>query len=268
MIDFKRDSLISAKESCRLGLLAGRCLLGGWIPSGPVDHLQELPSGKSKLLDVGGSRHEKGLIVGGSKMTIFGVDVSFEINLIEIGLAFIALGALWFAWYQIKIMQEDAKTRTQSVGAQELEARAAILLDLDNRWESDSMQAIRAEALQIREEVKLEAATLWPGLSYVERQRRSADIYADKIQKIRQDNLLRYLRLIEICGFFETVGYVAKSGYIPPQDVILLLGGSILTAGEVFKPHIDKRVSETGEHRQLFENFLWLLEETQKIAPG
>lgn len=201
-------------------------------------------------------------------MTIFGADVSFEINLIEIILALIALGALWFAWYQIKIMQKDAMTRTESVRAQELEARARILLDLDDRWESDSMQAIRAEVIQMREEVKKEAAERWPGQSEAERQRRSADIYADKLQKIREKELLRYLRIIEICGFFETVGYVARSGYIPPNDVILLLGGSILQAGEIFKPHIDKRVSEMGEHRQLFENFLWLLGETQKIAPS
>jgi hypothetical protein len=210
--------------------------------------------------------YEKGPIVGGLQMTIFGVDVGFEINLVEIILALIAIGALWFAYHQIKIMQEDAKTRTQSVHAQELEARARILLDLDDRWESDSMQAIRTEVIQMMVEVKKEAAERWPGQSETERQRRSADIYADKLQKIRDNELLRYLRIIEICGFFETVGYVARSGYIPPTDVILLLGGSILQAGEIFKPHIDKRLSETGEHKELFENFLWLLKETQKIA--
>lgn len=72
----------------------------------------------------------------------------------------------------------------------------------------------------------------------------------------------RQLRLLQVCGFFETVGYVTSTGYITIDDVYNLLGGSILTAARVFLPYIDLLVAQ-GEHPKLFENFRWLVNQVK-----
>jgi hypothetical protein len=49
------------------------------------------------------------------------------------------------------------------------------------------------------------------------------------------------------------------------NDVINLLGGSILQAGMVFRPHIDKLLAEEGANKRMYEHFLWLVQETEKV---
>jgi hypothetical protein len=81
---------------------------------------------------------------------------------------------------------------------------------------------------------------------------------------MRREDFEQYFRLCKISGFFETVGYVVRAGYIPLDDVINLLGGSILEAGRVFRPHIQATKSQPGGDPRMYEHFLWLLGELEK----
>lgn len=67
-----------------------------------------------------------------------------------------------------------------------------------------------------------------------------------------------YLKLFQICGFFETVGYSVRAGYITVDDIHQLFGVSIIAAATVFRPYIQNLLSEGGD-RALYENFLWLV---------
>ena len=185
-------------------------------------------------------------------ISIGGHNISLQIDLVGILLVLITLLALWIAWYHLS---------TVALGT-----RANILLLLDQRWENEPILSIRAELDTIVADVRNEANRRWPGLTEEQRREKSIEIYAGKLQQLRTGNRPVYLKLFRVCGFFETVGYVANAKYIPAQDVINLLGGSILDAGMVFKPHIDKLINEEGADKRQYEWFLWLYKETKKTA--
>src|SRR5262249_38276124 len=112
----------------------------------------------------------------------------------------------------------------ESLKKQELQMRANVLLTLDERWESASMQDVRGEMEALIRDAKSEAFSRWPGQREVDLRNRSAEIYAATLQNFRINAPDRYIRLFRVCGFFETVGYVAQTGYIPVEDVVNLLG--------------------------------------------
>lgn len=190
--------------------------------------------------------------------------MNISLELTGIVLAFIAGWALWFAKQQVLEMQKTSKEQAASTRNQELQTRAHVLLALDQRWESEPISSARAELIKLIHAVKAEAAQKWLGLPETEVIRRSSELYAAKLQQIRTSDNDLYLRLFQICGFFETLGYVAYAKYIPVGDVINLLGGSINTAGMVFKPHLQKLLNEEGGDKHLFEYFLWLLREMER----
>ncbi len=178
--------------------------------------------------------------------------IKWELNLGDLATALVALVAVLVAWRQLHAMV--------------LQTRANTLLALDQRWESEPLVSLRADLLRLIETVTQRAREQWPGLSEAERRSRSAELYAAELQNMRAND--RYLRLFQICGFFETVGHVARSNYIPASDIINLLGGSILQTGMVFKPHIDKLHREEGADVRQYEHFLWLVNETRRVAEG
>ena len=120
------------------------------------------------------------------------VHISFELTGVVI--AAIAALALWFAWRQVREMQESTSKQADSARNVELQTRADI----------------------------------------------------------------------RMCGFFETVGYVARVGYVPIDDVINLLGGSILETGRLFRPHIQRLTELPAGDPRMYEHFLWLLSTLEK----
>ena len=186
------------------------------------------------------------------------MNVSLELT--GIALVGMAAWALWFARQQVLEMQKTNQEMQKT-------NKANVLLSLDQRWESEPILSARADLQMLIESVRAEATQRWPGLSEAERKRRSSEIFAEKLQQMRiAADKTRYLQLFRICGFLETLGYVAATGYLPVKDVINLLGGSILTAEMVFNPHMDKLLNEEGADKRMYECCRWLFEETKKHA--
>lgn len=190
--------------------------------------------------------------------------MNINLELTGIVLALMAGWALWFARKQVLEIQKTNKMQADSMRNQELQTRAHVLLALDQRWESEPILSARADMQTLIDKVRGQAAQKWKGLSEVEVKRRSSEIYAAELQQMRTSNKTQYLHLFEICGFFETVGYVAHARYIPVEDFINLLGVAIQTTGMVFKPHLEKLLGEEGADKSIYESFLWLLDETEK----
>jgi hypothetical protein len=189
--------------------------------------------------------------------------VHLSLELTGIVLAIVAIVALVYGGRQLAEMREGNRKQTESARNQELQTRAAVLLSLDQRWESEPMLTCRADLEVLIVEVKSEAARVWRGQPESEIRKRSADLYAERLARMADENRERYIRLLRICGFFETVGCVVHRGYVPSADVLDLLSVSILTASMVFRPHI-KKLLEEGAPDNFFENFLWIVEQAER----
>jgi hypothetical protein len=126
------------------------------------------------------------------------------------------------------------------------------------------MTPARAELQALIIEVLKEAAAKWPEHLQAELRRLSAPLFVGRLQRMESEDSAKNLRLFQICGFFETVGYVARAGYITVDDVISLLGVWFKTAAMVFRPYIQDLLSARGADPSLFENFLWIVSEIER----
>ena len=187
-------------------------------------------------------------------LTPLHIHLSLEIT--GIALAAIALAALIYGGRQLTEMRKSARS-------QELQARAAVLLSLDERWENEPMLACRTNLEEVILDVRNEAAKRWRGQPESEMLRRSADLYAERLADLAEVNRTKYMQLLRICGFFETVGCVVQAGYLPLDDVLDLLRVSILMAGLVFGPHVQKLL-EDGAPDDFYENFRWIVAEARR----
>jgi hypothetical protein len=84
------------------------------------------------------------------------VHVSFELTGVII--AAIAALALWFAWRQVREMQDSTRKQADSAHNLELQTRANVLLTLDERWETEPMLSVRREVQLLRLTVESELA--------------------------------------------------------------------------------------------------------------
>ena len=168
-------------------------------------------------------------------------------------LGVVAVVALIVAWRQLSAMF--------------LQHRANTLLALDERWENEPMLSRKAELYELIAALAQNSRPPW--LELTEAQRR--DRYAEALENMRKgDDVSRrnYQKLFQICGFLETIGHVAKSGYVPIGDMFDLLGGSILLVGSVFEPHIKRLQREPGGDERQYANFLWLYNRIQQLEEG
>ncbi len=182
-------------------------------------------------------------------ITFLGVTVKSEVDPVVAGAAIAAIAGLIIAWRQLRNVL--------------LQRRANTLLSLDQRWETDPLTESRGQWFALVTSVLAEARKISPGLSDAELLGRSGDLFAMRLRALRTSDTGTYLSLMRLCGFFETVGYVAKAGYLPTRDVTNLLAASLTTAHAVFGQHIRELQTET-EDAGLYEMFLWLYTEERK----
>jgi hypothetical protein len=178
-------------------------------------------------------------------------------------IAAIAALALWFAWRQVREMQDSTRKQADSAHNLELQTRANVLLTLDERWETEPMLSVRRELQLLRLTVESELSRSDPSSATTFQ---VPPAFAGKLDQLLAEDFEKYLRLYRIWGFFETVGYAARAGYVPIDEVINLLGGSILETGRLFRPHIQRlKESPTGDPR-MYEHFLWLFSNVEKLV--
>ena len=61
-------------------------------------------------------------------------------------------------------------------------------------------------------------------------------------------------------GFFETIGYFSRVGYILPNDALELYGPAIRNYDNVFRGHI---AVLQKDDREIYVNFLWLADKAK-----
>jgi hypothetical protein len=192
-------------------------------------------------------------------------NIQLNLELTGIVLSIIALVALIAAMKQLSTMRSDSQTQISIAKQQELGTRASILLALDDRFNSEAMQKSRTEMGSLYDEVIREAHVKWIAFDEVEIRKRGLDLYAEKLQTIREEDRPRYVVLLNACSFFETVGYVTKSEYVPLADVLKLFSASITLGGVIFGAHLEK-LRDSSLDRSIYENFSWLITEARNVS--
>jgi hypothetical protein len=177
--------------------------------------------------------------------------IQLQIDLTNIVLAGVAIVALWAAWRQLHLTQ--------------LATRASVLLSLDERFGTQAMLDARNEMMSLLTRVYKITEEQWGGLSTDARNEKGRDLYPVELEKMRKESSESYSRLMVALSFFETVGYVTYSGYIPLNDVIKLFGPAVKEAGMVFEAHV-KKLQDVYQNKDLYNNFLWLIT-VSKQAP-
>jgi hypothetical protein len=189
--------------------------------------------------------------------------IQLQVDLTNIVLALIAVVALVAAWRQVKTMQSDSQTQIAIARQQELATRASVLLNLDERFGSQVMQDARSEMGSLIDRVIQKADQTWPALAIKVRRSKGIDFYPDELEKMRQATPPDpYIRLMKALAFFETVGYVTSSDYVPIEDILKLFGPAIKEASVVFEAHITK-LRDVYQDSDLYNNFVWLINKSK-----
>lgn len=196
-------------------------------------------------------------------------NIQLDLDLANIVIVCVAIVALVAALRQLRTMQVDSRTQIEIAKLQGLATRASVLLNLDERFGSQSMLDARNEMASLIARVNSMADQKWPALAIRERRKKGVDLFPDELEKMRNATPPDgYGRLMVALSFFETVGYVTNSDYIPLDDVIKLFGPAIESAGLAFEAHLIRLRDDVYQNDDLYKNFLWLIKESEKASSG
>lgn len=138
-------------------------------------------------------------------------------------------------------------------------SRASVLEQLNTRWTAPTMKEAREEGYRLLRN----AAAKCQGLPQAECEVRFRAECSESLRKKKEEEPIGYLKLMDVCNFFETVGYSARQDYVSINGILELYAGAIVTAGRIFEAHIiDGRTAEGAP--KLFEHFSWLVLRAQE----
>ena len=145
------------------------------------------------------------------------------------------------------------------------QARSTILFDLDRRWEGEEMAVPRQEINALIRTVRKKSLSEG-GLPNEPDDKKYARIFHEELIRMRDEgvrdeggdegrkSLSRYTNILKIAGFFETLGYSSNQEYLPPDDVVDLLGASIFQSWSSLSFHI-RMLREEMSSPNLFTYF-------------
>ena len=120
------------------------------------------------------------------------------------------------------------------------QAKASFLFNLDTMWESAEFAAARADFFTLRREIEKQVEDDNEEKPAQQVQLILDEVFSQKLHKMRDKDTKRYLRLLKLCGFFETAGLLVRLDYVSAEDIIGLYGGSIERLYEVMGTHTCK----------------------------
>ena len=168
-------------------------------------------------------------------------------------LALIAALALGFAFQELR----SNRTQTTVGKAGIRQARVGTVLEIDRLWQSIDLAVCRAAVQTLRRDVQKyikhnDALRHLPEDMKISTLR---DECSRRLYAMRDNDRERYLAVLNLLGFFETVGMFVEKGYVPADDIIDLYGSSLLCADDVLGMHLQKRAEEPGMPAGYFKYF-------------
>lgn len=170
----------------------------------------------------------------------------------------IAIVAAFVAKGQLKEMGDYRLQRVRIANAQ-------LLMELDKRWDSREMHESRLIFKRTFDAISKKVATDHGTVKDGEREKLMQGEWVNELHKKRKENPEEYTKLMDMCGFFETVGLMVDKDYIKFDDVKELLEGPIVNIGKCFRGHIESLEKETGVLAGLYKHALAL---SRRAASG
>lgn len=201
------------------------------------------------------------------QMVGYSVEFLFDRNAAELMyfwsgvlLPFVTVGAIIYARAQVV----EAKQNTEIIAKQ---AKATLLLSLEEKWNSADMRAAKKCFVEKKNTVDSDIHKTNSNLNDSAIEEKKCDKFKTLLRELYRDEPFgSYTTLMSMVGFFELLGLLVKRKYVDIKDIADLFGGPILDVGRYIAPHINERKTERGVPNGLFENALYLVDETKKIV--
>ena len=181
-------------------------------------------------------------------------------------LAIVAVWALYVAIHRTGAASEQARAAIKANEDSARRARAAIIHDLDRLWESVEFSDPRTEFLKLRREIETFVNSKDDYKHFDES--RKTDAFREEgsrcLHDMRDADEARYLKILKLPGFFETIGLLVERDLMRLDDVLDLYGGAIIQLHDVVEMHVSARAGETGIPPGYFEHFRSLAEKAQE----
>lgn len=161
-----------------------------------------------------------------------------------VALGVVGLPALIITWLQVRMSR--------------LQTRASLLFDIDKRWEGQELEAPRRTAFEMLERAQARAeGAEHADIAALEDAYSRA--YAEEMKRLAGSDETKYFAALKVYGFFETVGYAARKGYLDPDDIASLFRTSIRQIAAPFRCHINDMRADFQDDT-LYEHTLWLFD--------
>jgi hypothetical protein len=141
------------------------------------------------------------------------------------------------------------------------QARATLLLELVNKWNSQDMESAKLIFRGIDRASRNKVFPENSNMNDNEGLRKLEDHFSQVMKNMSYDEEKAndYHTLCRLMTFFETLGLFVNKGYVSLEDVDGLFRGPILQTGLLFTKHIHEKQQERGIYAGLYENALSLI---------
>jgi hypothetical protein len=138
--------------------------------------------------------------------------------------------------------------------------KASVLMTMDQQSKDEGIKNARAIMRKIQREISRCRREIWePGHMPPSKIDRETDMLARAIVNQLYENYGDlYMRIVDALGYFETIGYTVRRGYLGFKDAYNLWGGIILGAGTILEGHIES-LQTANDDKKIYEHFLWIL---------
>jgi hypothetical protein len=184
-------------------------------------------------------------------------------------LVIVATVALIFAFRQsiAAHRQSDAAYRQNEMVARN--AQAEVYLQMESKFASHEMLVSRKKFYQLSRELAPKATDEKP-LGALVHERLQDLLDSGVADPAKLGEYTDYLRLLT---FTESIGLMARRGYVLLDDIYYLLEGVLHEFGEVFLMHITERQRAEGAKghanpERFFEHTIWLIKKMKGYEPG
>lgn len=143
--------------------------------------------------------------------------------------------------------------------------RGALLLQLDDRFESQGMKSARNLLRTTDDAVRSVVTQAHIHATDEAKEVPVRNEWAKQLDDMRINKPDDYMDMLVYAGFIESLGRMVKRNYISLEDVVSLFEDSILSIERAFRLHAQHRMA-AGEPKGLLENAFDLANRTKKMA--
>lgn len=207
--------------------------------------------------------------------------VSYVSAAATVGLFLVAVLAFLLAYQQLRTVRgqtlvareaveaaraqsEAAEKQAQAAEQALKQSKIATMMELDRLWEGEEYARSRALLHTFRTEME---ATARGHLPVAARTQDLMKTCSKALYQMRKTDEARYVELMRLPGFFETVGYFVGREFLAADDIYDLYGGGILRLNEIIGMHLELRAQESGMPPGYMENFFTLVGAMEERLP-